>query len=207
MSFRGERTPPSMLEGAEDDAAPTQPAACSLPPAEKRSRASSGPRGRQGCAVATGRGRRPGGLCWAGAGGAENHSEGPAPAPRPAASHLRGPAPRPPRPAGPPLTFGVVAGLEDVQLVGVVREGEDLDHGVQHDHDPARQRPALLPPGADAPRLQAPLLSAANGGTATSTHKRAGLGPGAGRLAGWRGALGARLAQRTGRPQQTSRLQ
>lgn len=36
-------------------------------------------------------------------------------------------------------TFGVVAGLKDVQLMGVVGEGEDFDHRVQDHHDPGRR--------------------------------------------------------------------
>lgn len=34
------------------------------------------------------------------------------------------------------LTFGVVAGLEHMQLMGVVGEGEDFDHWVQDHHNP-----------------------------------------------------------------------
>lgn len=34
------------------------------------------------------------------------------------------------------LTFGVVAGLKHVQLMGVVGEGEDFDHRVQDHHNP-----------------------------------------------------------------------
>lgn len=34
------------------------------------------------------------------------------------------------------LTFRVIAGLKHMQLMGVVGEGEDLDHRVQDHHDP-----------------------------------------------------------------------
>ena len=34
------------------------------------------------------------------------------------------------------LTFGVVAGLKHMQLMGVVSEGEDFDHWVQDHHNP-----------------------------------------------------------------------
>ena len=34
------------------------------------------------------------------------------------------------------LTFGVIAGLKHVQLMGVVGKGEDFDHWVQDHHNP-----------------------------------------------------------------------
>lgn len=37
-------------------------------------------------------------------------------------------------------TFGVVAGFKDVQLMGVVGEGENFDHWVEDNHNPGRKK-------------------------------------------------------------------
>lgn len=87
------------------------------------------------------------------AGISQPHSERPSVAQDP--SHLsndpreaEGTQFRPASPPGPPpglLTFRVIAGLKDVQLMGVVCERKHLNHGVQNHHNPGKRKTIRVP--------------------------------------------------------------